>query len=219
MIKDLSDLQIQGGAAHGTSTATELRAKAQLPILEEQTSISTTANKLLNTLKFHLESISDLNSEVKYASSTDVAYFGNGAFSVLPGVGEFIFQKATVEPATAAFGFSDKEGTLKSTAPSTILGTTNIYTTDGKQTNPISVYYPSTTFSPNRTWVEVLFPLNFENLSLIVMAELIQVALVKLLAGLNNKTSDTETKESKSIETLIVDNQQLQDDILLNATI
>lgn len=188
--------------------------------LEENTNLGEAFSKIGKQIDFHLSLNGDINSEVKYASSQDISYFGSASLSLVPDVGDLIFQKPTVEPTSPAFRYSEQSSTLSSNASSTVLGSMDISTKSGVQVNPLAPYFPSTTFSPNRSWIQVLFPVDFDSLLKISILELLQLALVKLLEKMMPPDYRVnEGTESKSIESIVVDNQQIQDQLIADSTI
>lgn len=218
MLKDISDHTSIAGSCPGSTTTSEMQAQASVEGFNNLT-LSKATSKIMRSIDWNLRFKGDINSEVKYASSPDISYFGSSSLCLVPIEGRLLFQKPTNEPATPNFEVNQSTSTLSSSNNSTVVASLDISTKSGLQVNPLAPLYPSTNFSPNRSWISVLFPINLEMLLKISIMELLQLGLVRLVEHLVKEDTADELKGSNNIEEIIVDNEDIQNRIIAEATI
>lgn len=178
-------------------------------------SLSELGNALVSSIEWSLSSKADTYKSTKYPGSENVIYYGSGAFSMNPLLGRFIFGALGNEPSSPLMKLDRSSSSLNSTANNTTLGSKNIDTKDGFYLNQIGAKYPSTHFTPQKTWLQNIFPSFNSDLLKLSVLEAIQVLLVRAL----KKTSSEQIiqPDRKDLGTIIVDNQEIEDRILKRA--
>lgn len=150
----------------------------------------------------------------KYPTNINNYYFARGTLSVNPDKGRFVFVDGSNEASRPALTLDKAESAFYSSSRNTTLGTLNVNTIDGYELNQLGATYPSTNYSPTKAWNRQLFPvLPVRGLTSITVLALIQQTLNNLLGGLNSNTTTEPVTRKEDIVTIIVDNQEIEDDL------
>jgi len=140
-----------------------------------------------------------------------------GAISANVDVGEFKFAWDSLKKTFGSFQLNQAKSEMFSSAATTKLGSTEIKTLLGSQMNAAGVKLPSSSITPQKTWLKTLFP----TFSVMNVAEFMMlVAAGQLLKSIDKKYRDRTTVSSsrKNLGDIIVDNQDFELAIL-NGTI
>lgn len=205
-----------GGSADGALTQEELRSGSTIMLPDPIIDLKAIGASISKALDWHYSSSVDTSSSTKYPSDPDTVYFGAGAFSFNPLLGRFIFGTSANEPSSPVFSVDQKKNITRSNASKTVLGSLDIQTADGYMLNPLGSKYPSTPFTPQKTWIKDIFsPLLEDRLLEIAFLEAIQVLLLQSLKGTK---SEQIVKENKiDLGTIILDSQEIEDHVLSTA--
>jgi hypothetical protein len=181
--------------------------------------IGEVGNKILNAAEWQFSSFSDPNRSPKYAVDPEVSYYGAGALSLIPRLGKFIVASSSNEANRGAFSLDQEQSSFYSNMKSTTLGTLDVETTDGQVLNPQSAQQASTNYSPTKPWIKRLFPLpSTKTLMSIAILELVQKTLLDTLDGQREPQSkNKERKRDIDMATIIIDNQEIEDQLLGNS--
>lgn len=198
------------GVSEGSMTISEMESV----IIPSDNSLASLGSSILNNVEWAFSSKSDTSSSTKYPGSADVIYFGAGSFSLNPALGRFIFGSLGNEPVSPLMKLDQSNSTFSSSANSTTLGSKNIDTKDGSSLNQVGAKYPSTPFTPQKTWIESIFPSFNSELLKLSLLEAIQVLLVR---ALKKSPEQIIQPDKKDLGTIIVDNQEIEDRILKRA--
>lgn len=153
------------------------------------------AQRTLDSVKWTFESMTDTQKNTKYRYNSDVNYYANGSLSILARTGNLIFAKDINEANNGIFKLNQEDSHMFSSAETTTLGSSVIDTLDGLVMHPLGTVFPSTNFTPTKTWLTQFFPaLGTKNLVAITVLELVQAMLFSALARENKKrTNITES--------------------------
>lgn len=206
------ELNSVGGTAPGAATQDELKAKVVVHPYDGS-DIKALGENIVRAIDWSTTSSTDVSRSTKYPSDPNTVYQGAGAFSFTPSLGRFIFGSSANEPDVSTFKIDKYKDFIKSDAVQTIVGTTKIETKDGYFLNPKGSKYPSTHFTPQKTWVrDILSPLMEDNLMEIAFLEALQVLILTALKGTK---SEQIVKENKiDLGTIILGSQEIEDHIL-----
>ena len=214
---DPNDVSSVGGAHPGTQSQEEMSNKVSFSI-DTSKSISEVGNQILRAAEWQYSSFADPNKALKYAIDPSVSYYGNGALSLVPRLGKFIFSANMNEANRGAFSLDHGQSSFYSSMGNTTLGSLNIDTVDGEVLNPLSSQQPSTNYSPTKPWIKKLFPtLSSKNLMSIAILELVQKTLLDTLVKQREpqpSENNERKKDVKDMATIIVDNQEIEDELL-----
>lgn len=167
------------------------------------------ANRAVDSTSWHLSQMYNVHSTPKYGYGPEVHYYSQGALSLLPKAGLAIFGSSQTEANNGSLKIDQNNSKLTSTATSTTLGSTEIDTLNGKEMNPLSPTFPSTSFTPKKTWVSKLFPIpDIEMIAMISILQLVQAVLYKGISNLknDNRTNIQEQESVIDMGTVIIDN-------------
>lgn len=212
-----SDAAAIGGAHPGTQSQDEMGNSISFTI-DRDKDIGQVANKILQAAEWQFTSLSDPNRSPKYAIDPGVSYYGSGSLSLVPGLGKLMFSSSMNEANRGALSLDEGQSTFFSSLVGTTLGSLDIETTDGQVLNPLSAKQPSTNYSPTKPWVKKLFPA-LGNLMGIAILELVNKTLLDSLDSQREPkaSENNERKKDIDIATIIVDNQEIEDQILGNS--
>ena len=210
--KDLNNI---AGSADGAVTQEELRANATF-VDPNSPDYRSLGERMVSTVDQHISTFTDVDTSTKYPSDPNVAHIGAGAFSFNPLLGRFLFGNSSNEPTKSAFKIDQYKDFIRSEPVQTIVGSTDIQTKGGYFLNPVGKTYPSTHFTPQKTWVRNLFaPLLDDKLMEIAFLEALQVVILLALKGTK---SEQIVKENKiDLGTIILGSQEIEDHILSQA--
>jgi len=215
---DPNDMNSVGGAHPGTQSQSEMANQVSF-VIDTDKDIAEVGNKILNAAEYQFESFTDPNRSPKYAVDPSVCYFGNGALSLVPRLGNFIFSASMNEANRGAFRLEHEQSNFYSSMGNTTLGSLKIDTVDGQVLNPLSPEQPSTNYSPTKPWIKKLFPtLSSKTLMSVAILELVQKQLLDSLDRQRQPkpSENNERKRNVDMATIIVDNQEIEDQILGN---
>jgi len=205
-----------GGTHPGTTTQAEMESQVSLRI-DNSKSLQDVANQIIASADWHLNSFSDTNRSPKYAVDPSVSYYGSGSLSLLSRLGKLAFSSNVNEANRGAFSLDHGDSSFYSSLNSTTLGSLKIDTVDGYELNPLSPVFPSTNFSPTKPWVKKLFPtLSARTLVTVAILELVQYQLLRLAndaVGPQGSENFESKKDGNDIATIIVDNQEIEDQL------
>lgn len=208
------ELNSVGGVADGALTQEEIRAQVTVNI-PTGNDLGTLAQNITNDVEWSLSSFNNVGRATKFPTDPNIVYFGSGAFSFNPLLGRFLFGNSSNEYSDAAFKVDQKKSIMRSTSSQTTLGSKNIDTVDGYILNQVGAKYPSTHFTPQKTWIRTLFPSFDDELLKVALLEAIQVLLLSALKGTKSEQIVKQTRTD--LGTIIVDNQEIEDRILAEA--
>lgn len=207
-----------GGSHPGTQTIADLQAKQASRNLAFQPGVVGRAREVSERVERSLSFLTDPGGSPNYAINPDVSYLGDGSFSIIGSVGTFIFGDQTPEPKPGHFELDKQASTMTSTAGETTLGSRDIKTLEGKETNFLDTIFPSTNFTPIKTWIQNIWPFSTGQLIKLTILELIQAALLKSLDELieDNLEGDSRkvVRERSDLVLEIQDNQEIEQEIL-----
>lgn len=185
---------IAGGAINAQS---ESDAENSI-IIPVGMSIGDAADRVKQSINYQLETLSDPRTSSKYIYDQTASYFANGTLSILPKVGKLVFTRSVNEPNNGLFRLDQENSHMFSNAKSTTLGSTEIDTVDGQIIHPLGTSLPSTPFTPQKTWLKQMFPINaIKNIAAITILELVQSALFKAVEA--TKKPDANVEDSDEI--------------------
>lgn len=200
-----------GGTLEGAKTISEM----EVTIPPGSQDLQELMQSVVSSIEWSFSDKSNVESSTKYPGSADVVYMGAGSFSVNPLLGRFIFGTRGNEPSSPLMKLDNQESTFSSSAKSTTLGSKNIDTKDGSNLNQVGAKYPSTYFTPQKTWVENLFPSFNGDLIKLSLLEGIQLLILRALKSTSSE--QIIKQDTKDLGTIIVDNQEIEDKILARA--
>lgn len=201
-----------GGTHPGSASREEIQSKVSL-LPDAGSDLGNAANQILSSAEWHLNSMVDVGKSAKYAVDTSVSYYGGGALSIVADLGKFVFGDNNTENNRGGVTMDKSQSSFYSDLGTTTLGSLKIDTVDGYELNPLSPTYPSTNYSPTKPWIKKLFPsLSIKDLMTIAVLELIQVTLLRVIDK-GNQSENFESKEDNDIGTIIIDNQNIEDQL------
>ena len=229
-----SNIHAVAGSAYGALSAEEIQqamalyvgtklTEAQIKQVQnqfeqsspEQENMSDTMSRVSSALSYHFNALSDPSRSPKYEADFNVANLAGGCLSVEPLFGRFIFANAGNEETTAVFRADGKNSHMFSSSTATTLGSPNIDTTNGYDMNFLSDVLPSSVVTPVKTWMYKLFPLlTDKRLIYVAMMQGMLILLGKFIESRQDKRTLSEQIESKDLATIIVDNQEIENDII-----
>jgi len=211
-----SDNKAVGGVHAGTQSQEEMANKVSFTI-DTNKNIAEVGSKILAAAEWQFSSFADSNRSPKYTIDPSISYYGGGALSLIPRLGQFVFSAATNETNRGAFNLDHGGSSFYSSMNKTTLGSLDIDTVDGQVLNPQSPQQASTNYSPVKPWIKRLFPtLSSKNLMSIAILEIVQATLLDSLDRQREPQSseNKERKPSTDMATIIVDNQEIEDQLL-----
>lgn len=222
------------GSAYGALSAEEIQqsmalyigtklTEAQIQQLQgqseqstpDQNNMSDSMSRISSAISYHFNTLSDPSRSPKYEADFNVSNFAGGCLSVEPLFGRFVFANAGNEETTAVFRADGKNSHMYSSSTSTTLGSPSIDTASGYDMNFLSDTLPSSVITPVKTWMQKLFPiLTDKRLIYVAMIEGLLVLLGKFIESRQDKRTLSEQIESKDLATIIVDNQEIENDLI-----
>lgn len=201
----LDDYAIPGSAI-GAEVPEKMESSYVTVNVPENT-LGALAQRVLDSSKWALESMVDTQKSTKYRYDPSVNYYSNGSLSIAARAGNLIFAKDVNEANNGVFKLNQEDSHMFSSAETTTLGSSVIDTLDGLIMHPLGTLFPSTNFTPTKTWISQFFPaLSTKNLVAITILELIQVSLFSLLSDRNKDRTNT-IRTHKDLGTIVVDNE------------
>ena len=209
-----NDLSAVGGAHPGTKSQEEMANQISFDI-DNKKSLSEAASRVMSAADWHLNSFADPNRSPKYCVDPEVSYYGAGSLSLIPRLGQFIFSANTNEANRGAFRMDHGESNFYSNLNNTTLGSLNIDTVDGHILNPQSPQQPSTNYNPVKPWIKKLFPtLSSKNVMTMAILGLIQKTLLDIIDRSRGPSENNDRKRSVDMASIIIDNQETEDELL-----
>ena len=209
-----------GGTAFGSLSIEEIKTALALymPLLRESEDINLALQRVSNAMSTRLSTLADPSKSTKYQADFKVSNLVGGALSVDPLFGRFIVANTSNEQTNGTFRADGKNSHMFSSSMSTTLGSTTIDTTSGYDLNFLSDALPSSVITPVKTWMMKLFPiLTDKRLIYIALVEGLLVLIGKYLENNQQQTLSTQIEQA-DIATIIVDNQELENQIIAQAT-
>lgn len=195
------------GGAIGASSPEEQRSSIVIPL---GMNLPQLANRVGKAAENQLEALTDPRRGPKYQFDSAVNYYANGSLSILARLGNLVFAKNINESNNGVFRLDQENNHMFSNAENTTLGSTNIDTLDGYIIHPLGTTYPSTNFSPKKTWIKQLFPaFGIKNIVKITILELVQGLLFETIDALKNSPANVVDSDEEFIDlgTQIIDNE------------
>lgn len=215
-----SDTNAIAGAHPGIKNISELENDPSFNLSElvSEHDVTSLARETKRKTDWSLSFLTDPGKRPNYAINPDVTYLANGSFSLFADIGGLVFSDKSTEPKPGHFELSKEASTMKSSAGETTLGSRDIKTLEGKETNFLDTIFPSTNFTPIKTWIQSIWPFSTEDLIKLTILELIQAALLKGIEELieDNLEGDSRkvVRERSDLALEIQDNQEIEQDIL-----
>ena len=176
-------------------------------------SLQEASQRVFSSISFHLTSLADISKSNKYQADFDSAALVGGAISVQPLFGRFILCNVDNEENNGVLRADGKNSHLYSSSSATTLGSQQIDTVNGMEMNPLSSDFPSSFFTPVKTWMPKMFPI-LSDRRLVYIAVVEGILLLWENASKEKKTMSEQILE-RDLATIIVDNQEIEDQMLL----
>jgi len=212
-----NDRNAVGGAHPGTSNISELENNQSFELVSEH-DVTSLARETKRKIDWSLSFLTDPGKRPNYAINPDVTYLADGSLSLFASIGGLVFSDNTTEPKPGHFELNKQASTMMSSAGETTLGSRYIKTVEGKETNFLDTIFPSTNFTPIKTWIQSIWPFSTEQLIKLSILELIQAALLKgiedIIEDNLEENSRKVVRERSDLVLDIQDNQEIEQDIL-----
>lgn len=207
----MTDYQKVAGSAVGAETVASIRLKS--------TNID---DEKISSRFEEIGELDTVNSTKYPKADNSVAYLAGGTFSIAKDDGKFVISNNSDRPSPGIIRGDQEKSTFVSTATEMKIGSETIKTLTGLLMNPSLVIRPSSNITPEKTWIQSLFPILTDNdYRVIFMYRLIQASMFSILKKLDDSRTGKKTYEQhksyKDLGTIVIENQDFENKILNNS--
>jgi hypothetical protein len=208
-----------GGSSLGAASQEEIKNTSSLfspqYIMKPDLELSEVGEKIGSAVSYNFSSFLDTDKTTKYSADFETANFVGGALSVQPLFGRFIVANTDSAESPGVFRADGKNSQMYSSSSSTTLGSTSIDTVSGYEMNTLATEFPSSFFTPVKNWVFRLFTLLTDRrMVYIALVEGILILIGREANRRNNKKNLSQQISERDIGTIIIDNQEIENEIL-----